>query len=292
MGYKPAWAAQALRRQSTRTIGLLHWSRIPEAAGAWHDILQVLVDQLHQHDYDLQFIPNSERTPLILQQGRFDGIVVAHSIEPDVAHVLAELKLPTVLLNAQSDILEKAKIPQIMPDDRDAAMQLGRYLIGQGHQHIAYVSTHPHLRHFSYFHRHEGLQQAVREAKLKSEVCTFKGPVGTWIDRVLTEHAQVTALVCYNDLDTLPILSALWQRGIKVPEKISVATFNDTPITANTIPPLTTMRVPIEQMAYKAADELLNLLGQPHDRNEQQTLPMLASELILRSSTSPPPNHA
>jgi LacI family transcriptional regulator len=175
-----------------------------------------------------------------------------------------------------------------MPDDRDAAMQLGRYLIGQGHKHIAYVSTHPHLRHFSYFHRHVGLQQAVKEAKLKSEVTTFKGPVGTWIDRVLTELSQVTALVCYNDLDTLPILSALWQRGVKVPEQISVATFNDTPITANTIPPLTTMRIPMEQMAHKAAYALLSELGQSIDEDELQALPMLASELILRSSTAPP----
>lgn len=288
MGYKPAWAAQALRRQSTRTIGLLHWSRVPEASEAWHDILEVLVDLLHQHDYDLQFIPNSERLPQILQQGRFDGIVVAHSVEPPVAKILAELKLPTVLLNAADDALGKAKVPQIIPDDHNAAMQLGRYLIRQGHKHIAYVSTHPYMRHFSYFQRLKGVRSAVKEARLKSEVHEYKGPVGSWIDRVLTEQPLATALVCYSDLDALPVLSALWQRKVVVPDMISVATFNDTPFTLNAIPPLTTMRIPMQQMAQQAARLLLEQLGQADSFLDQQPVPILASELIIRASTSPP----
>lgn len=289
MGYKPAWAAQALRRQSTRTIGLLHWSRVPEASEAWHDILEVLVDLLHQHDYDLQFIPNSERLPMILQQGRFDGLVVAHSVEPPVAKIIADLKIPTVLLNAQDELLAKVNIPQIKPDDHDAALQLGRYLIRQGHKHIAYVSTHPYMRHFSYFQRLAGTQAAVKEAKIKHEVRVFKGPVGSWIDRILTEQPLVTALVVYSDLDALPVLSALWQRGVKVPSQISVATFNDTPFTVNAIPPLTTMRIPMTQMAEQAARLLLKQLGEKEDQFEHQPMPMLASELIIRASTSVPP---
>tara|TARA_Y100000589_G_scaffold313454_1_gene334806 strand:- start:1639 stop:2682 length:1044 start_codon:yes stop_codon:yes gene_type:complete len=288
MGYKPAWAAQALRRQSTRTIGLLHWSRVPEASEAWHDILEVLVDLLHQNDYDLQFIPNSERLPQILQQGRFDGIVVAHSIEPHVAKILADLKLPAVMLNAQDELLNKANIPDVTPDDHDAALQLGRYLIRQGHKHIAYVSTHPYMRHFSYFQRLAGTQAAVKEAKLKYEVRQFKGPVGSWIDRILTEQPLATALVCYSDVDALPLLSALWQRGVKVPEQISVATFNDTPFTLNAIPPLTTMRIPMQQMAQQAARLLLEQLGHADAFEDHQPMPMLASELIIRASTAPP----
>jgi hypothetical protein len=85
------------------------------------------------------------------------------------------------------------------------------------------------------------------------------------------------------------VLDALRARGLRVPEDISVVGHNDMPLVDLIDPPLTTVRVAVEQMGRQAAQMLLELLGAP---TQAPVTRMLLPQLIVRDSARPPPPRA
>jgi LacI family transcriptional regulator len=91
-----------------------------------------------------------------------------------------------------------------------------------------------------------------------------------------------TAVLAVNDL-AAGALRALGDAGLRVPHDVSVVGFNDTPMVAQTTPPLTTLRLPLHTMGVAAAERLLALLG-----GEQVAEPIVVPvELVRRASTGP-----
>jgi DNA-binding LacI/PurR family transcriptional regulator len=111
-----------------------------------------------------------------------------------------------------------------------------------------------------------------------------------------------TAVLAYNDLVAVGILSRLSELGIAVPEQLSVVGFDDIPLAAMVIPPLTTVSLPTTQAGEVAVEVLLERLqsrgsGEPAARNLTAGNPAarkafarkLPATLVLRSSSAPPP---
>jgi len=78
-------------------------------------------------------------------------------------------------------------------------------------------------------------------------------------------------------------LLALYRRGLRVPDDISIIGFDDQPSSAYTLPPLTTVRQPTFEIGAATADAVLRLL-----RGERLDLPLVATSLVVRASTAPP----
>lgn len=284
LGYRPAWTAQALRLKSTQTIALLHWNRVPEAAGFWQGMLEVLVDRLAEAHYDLQVIPNSDRAPELLRQRRFDGCVIAHRLRPEVAQALASQYLPAVLLNAD-EADESAGLPSVRPDDFQGGLQLAEYLLSLGHERFAFVDNHKTLVHSSYTRRLEGLREAVSRAGRPDAVEVYSGPIDHWVEQWCGRADAPTAVVTYDDAVAMPLLSAFWQRGVQVPRQVSVATFNDTSFTRHAIPALTTIQIPTQELATHAASLLLAGLSPDSNRPSKPRQIVVRPQLIVRQST-------
>ena len=95
-----------------------------------------------------------------------------------------------------------------------------------------------------------------------------------------------TALVAFNDKAAVGALRAAADRGLDVPADLSVAGFDDLDLSRATFPTLTTVRQPLQEMGRMAVSLLIRLL----DRHELEALHIeLATELIPRASTAPPP---
>src|SRR5699024_1330881 len=99
-------------------------------------------------------------------------------------------------------------------------------------------------------------------------------------DEVLA--AQVSAVVAFNDELALGILGRLHDRGVAVPQQMSVTGFGDVPVARLLAPALTTVAVPMLQMGERAA----GLLIEPGDQEAQRV--RLPVHLQVRSSTMPP----
>ena len=81
--------------------------------------------------------------------------------------------------------------------------------------------------------------------------------------RLLERNPDLTAVFCANDLLAIGALSALRERSISVPEKVSVMGFDDTELAQHASPPLTTMRIHTRDMARSAARRLLERVESP-----------------------------
>ena len=90
--------------------------------------------------------------------------------------------------------------------------------------------------------------------------------------------ANVTGIVCYNDLTAIGVMRGLRSAGRRVPEDVSIIGFDDIEMAAWTDPPLTTVRQPTEAMGRWAVERLL---GGGHDDHLH-----LEPELVIRGSTA------
>jgi LacI family transcriptional regulator len=100
----------------------------------------------------------------------------------------------------------------------------------------------------------------------------------------LAIRPRPTAVVVATDLMAVGVLFAAHQAGLLVPEDMSVTGFDDLPIAGFTVPPLTTLRMPAEEMATAAVDAAISLIRQPESRQVPDVL-LVAPTLVVRAST-------
>jgi LacI family transcriptional regulator len=98
-----------------------------------------------------------------------------------------------------------------------------------------------------------------------------------------------TAIFASNDVMAMGVMDAVRNRGLRVPEDISILGFDDIPQAALVRPALTTVRQPLEQMGRLATQMLLDRLKNPEKKVDRIELP---TELIVRGSTQPPRDRA
>jgi LacI family transcriptional regulator, galactose operon repressor len=172
----------------------------------------------------------------------------------------------------------------VVPANRGGALALGRELIRLGHRRFGVVSSP--LRIGSTIDKLGGFRDALNEEGLdlplenvvEGDFSRASG-VGA-VAELLEKVAGITAIVAFNDQMAVGVLAALRERGILVPEEISVTGFNDTPIARDLTPALTTVRLPLVEMGVRATQLALKPSG---DKSSVERLP---TELVLRSSTA------
>jgi DNA-binding LacI/PurR family transcriptional regulator len=94
---------------------------------------------------------------------------------------------------------------------------------------------------------------------------------------------RFTAVTCYNDLTALGLLAEAARRGIRVPEDLSVVGFDDIPLSAFSIPPLTTIRQPKSEMGRVAVETCAEAIDSQNTGNRT-----LEGQLVVRGSAAAP----
>jgi len=94
------------------------------------------------------------------------------------------------------------------------------------------------------------------------------------------------AIVCYNDSVAFGCLEVLAEAGVRVPQDVSVAGFDDTLAARTTVPQLTTVRQPLREMGQRAVEVLLKRIG--HAADASATPVVFPTELVLRASVGVP----
>jgi hypothetical protein len=141
----------------------------------------------------------------------------------------------------------------------------------------------------------QSLMTVAREMKLEvnagadGQHSAFRIHAGRWAfgptNELVNRNVEFTALFCFNDLAAIGAIRALMDRGLRVPEDVSVVGFDDIQSAAFHNPSLTTIRQPLQQMGQTAARILLQRIrGQATFQEAVSILP----ELIIRESTCPP----
>ncbi|WP_424214064.1 LacI family DNA-binding transcriptional regulator [Streptomyces sp. BI20] len=177
--------------------------------------------------------------------------------------------------------------PAVSPDDRAAAHTALAHLVELGHT-VTGLAVGPD-RYIPSARKQEGYRAAHAALGLPGEPLvrrTLFSVEGGHAAGLSLLDAGVTGVVCGSDPLALGVIRAARERGLRVPEDVSVVGFDDSPLIAFTDPPLTTVRQPVRAMATAAVGALLEAIG---GNPVQHTEYLFAPELVVRASTAPPP---
>lgn len=150
-------------------------------------------------------------------------------------------------------------------NNEDSALHATRYLIRKGHTSIGYLRGNFRITPFK--DRGKGYRSAMRHAGIPI-VEEYTLEVGTTIDSAcagMKEHLKrgvklPTAFIADNDLIALGAMKAMTERGIRIPEDVSIIGFDDLPYAAVASTPLTTVHVPKQEMGRIVAGRLMELI--------------------------------
>lgn len=298
LNYYPHAGARSLVTGSSRTIGLITSRPTAEtfAAPFFPEVIRGIGSVLETEGYNLlistvQGEANQREACLHLLRSRHvDGVILSLSVLGDeLIHALVAEKRNFVLIGRPADAdgrLSHPKVHFVNNDNVLAAAVAVEHLVSRGHRRIAFISG---PQHWVFCHdRLQGYRQGLQEAgipfrpELVQVIPTTQADGARACERLLALPDPPTAILAVDDCVALGVLEAALRRGRRIPADLAVAGFNDSPITAWTRPPLTTVRIPVFELGATAARMLVNRLHGIPSRPHQVVLP---SQLIAREST-------
>lgn len=285
MRYSPHHAARSLSSRRTHTIGVV----LPDLHGEFFSELMRGIDQvaresgLHLLVSSYHGHPEEQASALRAMRGRVDGLLVMSPHAGDLDFLGENLAaLPAVLINSQA-----ADSGQIAfgIDNYLGARTMVEHLLSAGHRRIAFIAGP--ANNFDAYERQRGYRDALAEADAASTPWVLPGDFGEASgyaagQALLAAAERPQAVFAANDMMALGCLFALNQAGVRVPDEIALAGFDDIPLARYVVPSLTTMRVKIDELGAHAMRLLLEL--QDGEDVRGRLAPQMP-ELIVRESS-------
>jgi DNA-binding LacI/PurR family transcriptional regulator len=213
-----------------------------------------------------------------------DGIILGSNVNnQEDRQALYESDMPTVIFSR--DIFAK-KTSSVMLDDVQGGSLATAHLLGLGHKRIAFVGKHGNE---TSVRRFEGYRNTLQAAGivLRPELiveCGYSMEEGQAAALQILKLTEIpTAIVAAGDFVAIGLIDALRERGVKVPDEMSIVGFDNLSLSRIVSPSLTTIDRYCEKLATIAVESLLELLGSS-SYGQRKVLPV---GLIERQSTGP-----
>ncbi len=290
LGFVANRQARSLAGGRANSIGIL----VPDLGTAYiGEIMRGVDAELSLTNFDL-ILYTTHRTAskeanyvANLAQGMVDGLLLVLPRSPvDFIGTLTKRKFPFVLIDHQGTDQD---CPAVGAANWQGGYNATEYLIRLGHRRIGFITGWMDLGCAT--DRLEGYRSALRTyhipevPELIYEGKFFQPDGYNGASMMLDLPEPPTAIFASNDVMALGVLDAVHNRGLRVPDDVSVIGFDDIPQASLIHPALTTISQPLEKMGRVATQALFELLQHPDKRVERIELP---TELIVRDSCSPP----
>lgn len=287
LGYRPSWRGQVLAKRRSQAIAIAYSAPVGAVPrGVYWEIVDSLEEFLGARDYIPTFLHlrrADDRVERMLGDGRFDGCISLGLIAPAVLEMMRRHRVPAVLINSNAS----EDWCRVNVDDDGGGRLLMRHLLDLGHRRIIYYAGKAVLEHPSARDRFEAYRAAMADAGLKARPA-FVGPPEELAKLIKAGGRDApTAVVDFEHFSAIRLLQALWRQGVRVPDDVSVGTFNETHPVADVIPPLTTVALPGREMARRAVEMLLRKLDDADYASSTHTV-TLDESLVVRESTAAP----
>lgn len=286
--FQPNLAARGLAAGHTKVIGLV----IPTGVMAIFTdpyfplVIQGVSAACNARGYSVMLWlaePEYERRTIsqILYNGLIDGVVVSSMLVNDpLIERLYESKRPFITIGRHPT---NDQINYVDIDNRAGAYQGVLHLLRTGHRRVGVING-PHNTIASQ-DRYQGYQDAMRErgVPLIPELVAegeFSDTTGYLAMKQLLPHCP-DAVFAASDAMAFAAMRAIQEAGLRIPEDIAIVGFDDLPAAANSKPPLTTVRQPIQRTGSIAAEMLVDMIEHPDPHPRRIVLP---TELVYRSS--------
>ncbi len=280
LAYTPNPAARSLARGRTCNLGIV----VPDIANSFSAVITKAVDRLARRDGYALFVAGSDEVVhgeevsarALAQQ--VDGLLLVSPRMPDEALLALADTTPVVMLNRLLD-----GIPAVLTNLYEATGHAVEHLHALGHRAAVYLAGPDGYANGV---RLRGFRDACSRLGIAaSESGPFEARYTAGVraaDLVLASGA--TAVVAYNDEIAAGVVNRLADRGVRVPQDVSVVGHDDTQLAEVVMPRLTTVRIPAATAGVAAVEMLLDVIG---GRDRTGDCLRLPAELVVRSSTGP-----
>ena len=294
LGYTPNPLARGLRTRRSQTIGFVsdevastpYAGRMIQGAvdAAWRaGMLLILVET----GGDVQLEQHAIRTLLHRQ---VDGIVYASFYHRVVEVPQLRRRLPLVLANARP---ATGSVAYVVPDEAGGATAAMTELLEHGHRRIGFVTERGDIPGA------EGRLRGYRGALARYGIpfdpaLALRATAGTsgghWaVSRLLDLPTPPTGVFCFNDQMAMGAYQAAAERGLRVPEDLSVVGYDDLELIAASLSPgLTTVALPHYEMGEWAVETMLGAIEDATATNDQPRQKLMPCPLVRRDSVGPP----
>ena len=289
LDYHPNIMAGSLRSRKTRVIGLI----VPDNSNQLFAALSKSIEQVSSSsDYNLMLCNSSYDFEMelscigVIRSKKVDGLIIIPTMtSPDPINQLVDNKLPVVILH---HILLGCRADSVIVNNIEGTYEATRHLIDLGHRHIGYIDRPVDLPHSR--ERLNGYKKALEEKGIKEDDNVIRCNGFKYINgsetmkNLLKQKPEMTAVLAFNDTIAIGAIRAIDDKGLKVPDDISIVGFDDIELCSFITPRLTTVHFPKYKMAEEAVGLLLKRVKNPAVKKPvKKVLPL---DLVVRESTS------
>lgn len=287
LNYKPNSLAKAFRGKSTRSILVM----VPDLRNIiFAKVLSGIERVLADSDFSMLVMDTRddievERTGLeMIATNRVDGVIQIGG--RTLKELLPGANFDLVPFVHALDVVAPEPYPTVTVDNASAAEDMASYLLALGHKNIGVlggienrVVSQERLKGFTRAINGAGIE--FDRNKCEFSAYSFGGGQRAAL-RLLSRQPNLTALFCFSDEIAIGAMRTAMDRGMRLPDDLSITGFDDTAFSKVCQPPLTTVVQPAERMGEVAMTMMASLLSKTLSHQRHQCLP---TELVIRSST-------
>lgn len=290
MGYRPSLVARNLSQHKTLTIALI----LPNLANPFYpEIVEAVENNVREHEYQTlicnthyDFALGRHQMERLMSRWVDGYIIMGLSMDSNDISRYVKQGLPIVLCDWQENESPPG-IAQVSVDFYRAGQLAAEHLLELGHRRIAVIVDAPQqilrLGGFQSITQAAGI--ALPQEMIELGNSTLESGYAS-AKKLLARPVLPTAIFATNDWMAVGAMETVLEKGLRVPQDISIVGLDDIVISAHLRPPLTTIAVPKTRLA-KEATELL--LGQIDGNEDMLVSRLVEPHLVVRQSTTSPP---
>ena len=288
LGFKPNKSAQSLRSKKSYMLALLYDNPNKSYLA---DVQSGIFNACKNTGYNLviqecDYKSNELKNDIVqfVEDFKIDGLIITPPLS-DMAEFLKNLDNYQIEYSVIAPSTLNTESLYVSSNDYEAAFTLTSQIIKHGHKDIGFIKGHPkhsasHLRFNGYLDAMKSHGIEKNDQWIKQGNFSFKSGFDAGVEIFHSEKIP-TAIFASNDSMAAGIMKSAQMKGMKVPNDLSLAGFDDSPIAHQIWPALTTVKQPVEKMAAHAAKILIAKFD---GLAEQTKSKEFKSELIMRES--------
>lgn len=291
LNYRPDPSARSLAGRKSYLVALLYDN---PSANYLMEILMGVVEACQMHQYGMVVQPLLYDRPdfvdtviSLVSFSRFDGLILTPPITDSVELLdrLDELAIPYACISPKN---REGRIGVTL-EEHDAVSDMVEHLVSLGHTRIAHIKGH--AAHGASEWRLAGYRAGLRRTGLRYDPALVIEGEFSFDSGVMAGNALLdlpdrpTAIFAANDDMAAGVMSVAHGRGLRIPHDLSVCGFDNTPMSRQIFPALTTVHQPTQDMGRQATLELLKAIRDP----ASGTMVRMPYALQLRQSTGSAP---
>ena len=274
LGYRPNRAAQSMRTGQTKSLGLV----VPDLTNPFFpELAQKIGEVAHEKGFavilfDCQNdIAREEEGIAVLMQHNVDGVLWC-PVSENLPGNLGNLSAPTVIIDRPMDGFDV-----VQSNHSKSGIILAEYILALGHRKVGFM-----LGPKSISGQSERRQGFLSKAKNKIDIAW---EINLPFSMKLTQEAEeklkkpsVSLIVAGSDVIAIGVMSVLNKQKKRVPNEISVIGYDDIPWAQIVTPQLTTIKQPLNEIAYESVGLLINKINNPKQQIRQILLDVTITE--------------